>query len=107
MVTRENSWVNVYRLHFEDDEEEDIYKNVVSKNSNTALYYAKKLMMQNPWILVDFYELSILMNMVWISKYVMKYREAGMYTFCISDVLVPYDQIIECAIAEATNISRE
>lgn len=75
MVTRPVTWINFYRLRFTDDDDHDIYQNVLSKNVNTLMYYAKKMMRQRNLYLMEFDEISVGLPLVWLTKYRVQYTE--------------------------------
>jgi hypothetical protein len=98
MVTLEKIEVNVCRLHFIDESEHDQYQIVLSKNIDTVRYYAKKLMNQRGWFLVDFYELTIYDDHLWLTRYIMRYKVANgkirRRTYCITDTNRHFNQIL-------------
>jgi hypothetical protein len=98
MVTVEKQEVNVYRLHFKDESSHDQYQIVLSKSIDTVRYYAKKLMNQRGWFLLDFYELTIYDDHLWLTIYMIRYkvinRKIRRRTCCIADTNRHFNQIL-------------
>lgn len=74
MVTLEKEIVNIYRLHFIDEFNCHHYQIVLSKNINTVNYYAKKLMISEGWFLIDYHEITIDNNNLWVTKHIIRYK---------------------------------
>jgi hypothetical protein len=98
VVTLEKTDVNVYRLQFKDESQNDQSKIVLSKNIDTLRYYAKKLMYDKGWFLTDFYELTIYDDHLWLTRYKMTYKvvngKVRRRTYCIADTNRHLNQIL-------------
>jgi len=98
MVTVEKIEVNVYRLHFKDVSNNSRYQTVLSKNIDTVRYYAKKLLVTIGWYLVDFHELTIYDDHLWLTRYTIRYKVVNgkirRRTYCTADTNRHFNQIL-------------
>jgi hypothetical protein len=99
MVTRKCD-DNLYRLHFFDlNNEQDVFENVISRNVYTLRYYANKMERTKNLMLVDFYEISIMGNYIWLTKWDIIPRERYelryyLYYRDVASILKTFDQFL-------------
>jgi len=98
MVVKEAAVISLHRLHFEDSDGRDIYQSVISTSMSGIFYYIKK-MEKKSWMLLDHYDIIIFHHFVWLTKYIVYYRERNFklrrYEYCVSDKILTFDQILQ------------
>jgi hypothetical protein len=70
MVTRRHNTVSYYLLHFFGfTNDNDVYESVISRSPSTIRYYASRVEVTRNLFLVDFYELLVFEQQLWLTKY--------------------------------------
>lgn len=99
MVTREQGCVSLYRLHLIDmSNDRDVYRNVISKNVLTLRSYAKKVEKSENLLLLDFYEVWMLHDFIWLAKYYIKLKGPDLrekrYYLPVYSLLKEFDEVL-------------
>ena len=99
MVTREQNYVSFYRLHLKDmSNDRDVYRNVTSKNIHTLRSYAKKVEMLECLLLMDFYEVWMASDLIWLTKHYVRCKEVNLrerrYYLSAFSILKKFDEIL-------------
>ena len=89
MVTRRHNTVSYYLLHFFDfTNNNDVHESVISRSLSTIRYYARREEATRNLFLVDFYELLVFGQQLWLTKYYVIPRELSFNKF--KEYYVPY-----------------
>jgi hypothetical protein len=100
MVTRKTKCVLYYRLHFLDlNTEEDVFESVTSGSISTLRYYANKMARTRHLMLVDFYEVLIFGDYIWLTKCVVIPKKRGeneyhQYYYEAASIWKPLDEFL-------------